>query len=79
METDQTNFESKGPALVAYSEDHGSPDLGQSLYRQALSMDPERRDIVAKRVKSRLDGALLSMVSIQLPRFWSTELQHSWE
>jgi len=46
-----------------YSYDHESHDIGQSLYNQALAMDPQRRDDVAKKVKSKLDRVLIPMVS----------------
>lgn len=39
-------------------------DVGWDAYREALRLDPAERDIIAARVKRKLDMILMSMVSI---------------
>ena len=56
----------QGDLTPSGTNDHESQDIGQRLYNQALSMDAERRDVVAKTVKRKLDRILLSLVSPEI-------------
>ncbi len=61
----QVTIEFKWHGNVTYNEQDVPKDIGQSLYDQGLSMDPHRRDMVAKKVKAKVDRALMPMVSMQ--------------
>lgn len=43
--------------------DEAQGDIGWDLYQAALLMDPAERDMIAKRVKLKLDFILLPLVS----------------
>jgi hypothetical protein len=60
--SNQADLESKGHESVT-GRRGDMYDIGQSLYDQGLAMDPDHREVVAKKVKKKLDRILLPMVS----------------
>jgi hypothetical protein len=53
--------EADGEILEKSDQDH--TDIGYGFYQESLEMDPVEREMLAKRVKKKLDFILLPMVS----------------
>jgi hypothetical protein len=58
-----TPVESEADGEILEKSDQDHTDIGYGIYQESLEMDPVEREMLAKRVKKKLDFILLPMVS----------------